>query len=185
MIFIFVVLALAFGFVLAAVWASLRNQRITIKTAAIPMLSCLGLALVVVALAPSRPSGEARVAQPPAPTPSVSMAALNSSLASKPMRRKWSRTEFVNVSGDSYRLYLTYGSPPASMSEVESDTIAVAKLALDVIAENGIDPWKGSTFVSVYAQRPEGSVGGKNLIRRYGNAHFSAITGQFEFKPAE
>lgn len=123
--------------------------------------------------APAPPAAQA--------APSVDMAALNRHLAAT-SKHPDRIVSFVKGDGRAYRLYLDYTTPPRSMAQVERDSVQAMQSALEAIKASGVDPWSGGVFVSLYAQKQEGDMAGRSMIRRYGNTTFSSHTGTIEFK---
>lgn len=148
-------------------------------------LAIVGALFVWFAVSQGNKSAPAPAAVAPGPVePAVDMGALNRSLSAAG-RHPNRIASFVNADGRSYRLHLDYATPPRSMAEVERDSEQAMKAALEAIKASGVDPWANGVFVSVYAQRQEGSVAGREMVRRYGNTTFSAHTGAITFKPEQ
>ena len=92
----------------------------------------------------------------------------------------------ADEAGDSdYKLVLVYRDMPANQREVEADTKAVLKAALDVLVKQGRNPAQEHLFVTVHARRPEKGATGQAVVRVFGRSVYDYNNDSITYKPQE
>lgn len=141
--------------------------------------------LVLLALcascSPSPAPVESSVPAKSVTTPSPDFAAAVAKRAGAASNSRWAR-----IQGDGeYRLSLYYRSMPTGHAQVEADTKAIARDALNELQARGLNPHQERITVGVSGRMDERGETGASMVRVFGRTRYNWANDSLEYKPAK
>lgn len=95
---------------------------------------------------------------------------------------KWESIEITKMTANHIALTIWYKQSPTGFPEVERDSKMIARAALKVLIDSGINPISNGVFVFVWSEGRTKGETGKDLVSIYGKTTYNYLTDQLEFE---